>query len=123
MRLDIGRDVREAGRARAVALDTLGPWGEPSPVADVAELVVSELVTNALRYGAGQVVMQLSRHDDGVVVEVYDEGVGTPRRRRAAADEEGGRGLLLAASVAAAWGVRTRGGGKVVWCRLTRHPA
>jgi PAS domain S-box-containing protein len=118
VRLEIGGDMREAGRARAVALDTLQAWGEPAPVADVAELVVSELVTNALRYGAGQVVMQLSRHDDGLVVEVYDDGVGTPRRRRAAADEESGRGLLLVGAVAAAWGVRTRGGGKVVWCRL-----
>jgi serine phosphatase RsbU (regulator of sigma subunit)/anti-sigma regulatory factor (Ser/Thr protein kinase) len=122
VRLDIGSDVREARRARSVALDTLRAWHEPETLADVAELVVSELVTNALRYGAGQVTLQLSRHDDGVVVEVYDEGVGTPRRRRAAADEEGGRGLLLVASVADAWGVRTRGGGKVVWCRLTRHP-
>jgi PAS domain S-box-containing protein len=121
VRLEIGSDVREAGRARAVALDTLTAWGEPA-LADVAELVVSELVTNALRYGAGQVSLQLSRHDDGIVVEVFDEGVGTPRRRRATADEEGGRGLLLVGAVAAAWGVRTRGGGKVVWCRLGRHP-
>ncbi len=121
VRLEIGPDVREAGRARAVALDTLTAWGEPA-LADVAELVVSELVTNALRYGAGQVSLQLSRHDDGIVVEVFDEGVGTPRRRRATADEEGGRGLLLVGAVAAAWGVRTRGGGKVVWCRLGRHP-
>jgi two-component sensor histidine kinase len=87
------------------------------------QLVVGELVTNALRYGAGQVALQLSCHDDGVVVEVYDEGVGTPRRRRAATDEEGARGLLLVASVAEAWGVRSRGGGKVVWCRLARHLA
>ncbi|HYJ76682.1 MAG TPA: SpoIIE family protein phosphatase [Kineosporiaceae bacterium] len=119
VRLDIGGDPREAARARAVALETLQAWGEPPAVCDVAQLVVSELVTNALRYGAGTVAMQLSRHDDGVVVEVYDEGVGTPRRRRAGADEEGGRGLLLVAAVAAAWGVRTRGGGKVVWCRLS----
>jgi PAS domain S-box-containing protein len=122
VRLEIGADVREAARARTVALDTLGTWGEPAALADVAELVVSELVTNALRYGGGQMCLQLSRHEDGVVVEVYDEGVGTPRRRRAGADEEGGRGLLLVASVADGWGVRSRGDGKVVWCRLGRRP-
>jgi PAS domain S-box-containing protein len=121
VRLEIGADVREASRARAVTLDTLRAWGEPPPLGDSAELVVSELVTNSLRYGAGQAWMQLSRHGDGVVVEVYDEGVGTPRRRRATAEEEGGRGLQLVASVADVWGVRTRGEGKVVWCRLGRH--
>ena len=80
-------------------LDALRAWHEPASLVDAAELAVSELVTNALRYGAGQVSLQLSRHDDGVVVEVEDEGIGTPRRRRAAADEEGGRGLLLVGSV------------------------
>ena len=97
-------------------------WGESTPLADVAELVVSELVTNAVRYGAGGVSLQLSRHDDGVVVEVGDAGGGTPRRRRAAADDEGGRGLLLVGALAAGWGVRHVGAGKVVWCRLGRRP-
>jgi two-component sensor histidine kinase len=108
--------------ARRLTRDLLtGGWGEPAALADVAELVVSELVTNAVRYGAGAVTLQLSRHHDGVVVEVGDEGAGTPRRRRSGADDEGGRGLLLVGALAAGWGVRQAGAGKVVWCRLGRR--
>jgi PAS domain-containing protein len=81
---------------------------------------VNPALQNAVRYGSGPLTVHLSRHDDGVVVEVRDEGSGTPRRRRAQVDDEGGRGLLLVAGISAAWGVRAWGRGKVVWCRLGR---
>ena len=116
-------DPRAVAAARAFARGLLlREWGESEPLADVAELVVSELATNAVRYGAGEMTLQLSRHDDGVVVEVGDAGGGTPRRRRAAADDEGGRGLQLVGAFAAGWGVRYVGAGKIVWCRLGRRP-
>jgi PAS domain S-box-containing protein len=119
-RLPLDPDPAEVSRARAFARDCLRAWDEAGTLTDAVELAVSELVTNAVRYGRGPLAMQLSRHDDGIVVEVCDEGSGTPRRRRAGLDEEGGRGLVLVAGLATAWGVRSRGRGKVVWCRLGR---
>jgi PAS domain S-box-containing protein len=119
-RLELDTTPREVGRARRFARDRLQSWQEPEALTGAAELVVSELGTNAVRYGSGPLTVHLSRHDDGVVVEIRDEGSGTPRRRRAGVDDEGGRGLLLVAGIAAVWGVRARGKGKVVWCRLGR---
>ena len=116
-------DPRAASAARCVARDLLGAWGEAPALLDVAELAVSELVTNAVRYGAGEVRLRLSRHVDGVVVEVGDASGGAPRRRRAGADDEGGRGLHLVGAVSAAWGMRPDGAGKIVWCRLARRTA
>jgi serine phosphatase RsbU (regulator of sigma subunit)/anti-sigma regulatory factor (Ser/Thr protein kinase) len=119
-RVELDTSPQEVCRSRAVARDCLQAWQENEALMDAAELAVSELVTNAVRYGSGPLTLQLSRHDDGIVVEVCDDGAGTPRRRRAGLEDEGGRGLLLVAGLAAGWGVRARGKGKVVWCRLAR---
>lgn len=113
-------DTRAASAARVATRSLLKAWDEPAAVQEAAELAVSELVTNAVRHGAGEVTLRLSRHEDGVVVEVGDAGGGHPRRRRAGGDDEGGRGLQLVGAVAAAWGVRPDGAGKIVWCRLAR---
>jgi anti-sigma regulatory factor (Ser/Thr protein kinase) len=91
----------------------------PTLVEDV-ELVVSELVTNAMRHGRGQITMHLEVAPDRVVVGVQDQGAGQPSPREPDATDVNGRGLALVALLATEWGVRPAPtGGKVVWCVLT----
>jgi anti-sigma regulatory factor (Ser/Thr protein kinase) len=113
------RAADTASDARAQALTMCADLGQITLVDDVL-LVVSELVTNALRHGSGQITLTLEVDGELVVVTVGDEGPGRPRVldpvERGA---EGGRGLALVAAVGQDWGVRpTADGGKVVWCVL-----
>jgi len=108
--------------ARAVVRDTLRTW-HLDPVTDLAVLLVSELVTNSLRYAPGPVGLRLRPLGGpdaagGVRVEVSDPLPVPPLLRTAAPDEEGGRGLLLVASAALRWGTRCGGMGKTVWFEL-----
>ena len=84
-------------------------------VADVVELLVSELVTNALRYGRGPIGLRLLRGADTVVCEVSDELEAAPRLRTVQHGEEGGRGLYLVDQLSLNWGIRTTAHGKIVW--------
>jgi anti-sigma regulatory factor (Ser/Thr protein kinase) len=70
------------------------------------ELVVSELVTNAMRHGRGQITMHLEVAPDRVVVGVQDQGAGQPSPREPDATGVNGRGLALVAILATEWGVR-----------------
>ncbi|MFW6693721.1 ATP-binding protein [Streptomyces sp. MAR4 CNX-425] len=108
--------------ARAVVRETLRTW-HLDPVSDLAVLLVSELVTNSLRYASGPVGLRLRAvggpgAGGGVRVEVSDTLPVPPLVRAAAPDEEGGRGLQLVASVALRWGTRCGGRGKTVWFEL-----
>ncbi len=122
MRWELPADATAPSTARSLTARTLGSWREPAQTVEAAQLAASELVTNAVRHAGPGVVLQLSRHDDGVVVEVRDDRDAPPRWRRAAPDDESGRGLVLVAGLADAWGTRpVRDGGKVVWCRFDRR--
>jgi len=83
----------------------------------VLQLLVTEVVTNALRHGSHPITMRLSEHTAGVLCEVGDGGVGLPRRRAPRALDTGGRGLQIVDALAAAWGVipASGGNGKTVW--------
>ncbi|MDH6109846.1 anti-sigma regulatory factor (Ser/Thr protein kinase) [Kitasatospora sp. MAP12-15] len=107
----------------------LGRWGVPE-LADTAELLLSELVTNALlhtSYGARIDVLLDVPIDGGrrLRVEIGDHSVQLPRPRGAgqgagpAEDATSGRGLLLVEALADAWGVQLRGHGKITWFELT----
>ncbi|GAA4984133.1 hypothetical protein GCM10023205_62660 [Yinghuangia aomiensis] len=76
--------------------------------------MVSELVTNAIRYGGSPVALRLIR-DDVLICEVSDAGNAQPRLRRARDTDEGGRGLFLVAQLTSRWGSRYRRTGKTVW--------
>jgi len=118
-RTALPRDPLSAREGRRFTRHGLRNWGVGQEAVDAAELVVSELVTNAVRHGGGAVSLQLSVHRDGVVVEVEDGARGSPRWRRATLDDEGGRGLMLVAEVGHAWGSRqSPSGGTTVWCRI-----
>ncbi|MEV8454018.1 SpoIIE family protein phosphatase [Streptomyces sp. NPDC052095] len=110
------REPRSVGRARELARDRLLAWGLDDLV-DTTELLVSELVTNALRYGEGEIRLRLLR-DRTLVCEVWDAGLVQPRRRRARDTDEGGRGLQLVGLLSVAWGSRRTPRGKTVWFEL-----
>jgi serine/threonine-protein kinase RsbW len=98
----------------------------PDGTRDDAEMIVSELFTNAVRHTASRVVGCELRLDAGggiVRLEVADQGQGMsePRSREAGVDEEGGRGLLLVEVLSETWGVRGApdgGSGRTVWAVL-----
>ncbi|TXJ70858.1 PAS domain S-box protein [Streptomyces lavendulae] len=110
------REPRSVGRAREHARARLLDWGLEALV-DTTELLVSELVTNALRYGEGEIRLRLLL-DRTLVCEVWDGGLVQPRRRRARDTDEGGRGLQLVQLLSAAWGSRRTPRGKTVWFEL-----
>jgi anti-sigma regulatory factor (Ser/Thr protein kinase) len=103
----------EVGPARQWATDMLTTWGLDE-TAFITELVVSELVTNAIRYGVPPIRLRLIR-DRTLICEVADASPTSPHLRRAHAYDEGGRGLLLVAQLTQRWGSRQTGGGKTIW--------
>ncbi|MFI2430727.1 SpoIIE family protein phosphatase [Streptomyces sp. NPDC018693] len=110
------REPRSVGRAREYARGQLLSW-DMEALVDTTELLVSELVTNALRYGEGDIRLRLLL-DRTLVCEVWDAGLVQPRRRRARDTDEGGRGLQLVGLLSAAWGSRRTPRGKTVWFEL-----
>ncbi|MFJ9085899.1 ATP-binding protein [Streptomyces sp. NPDC102384] len=97
------------GEARDATVAVLCQWALPDSVAEDARLVVSELVTNAIRHGSGAVKLQVRHCGRHVLVGVTD-GSSTPaRQRRAATSDVGGRGLYLVAHLSWRWGVADDG--------------
>ncbi|MFD5428783.1 ATP-binding protein [Streptomyces sp. NPDC127084] len=123
--------------ARHAVRDTLRSWDLDS-LGDVTELLVSELVTNSLRYAYGPIGVRLARLGlDGtsregarpgssdllpprsaLLVEVSDPLPDPPLERPAGPDDEGGRGIQLVAVTARRWGTRHSRTGKTVWFEL-----
>ncbi|WP_406309027.1 SpoIIE family protein phosphatase [Streptomyces sp. NBC_00623] len=110
---DVDADPAEVARVRASVSEQLTTWGL-AELDFTTELVVSELVTNAIRYGRPPIQLRLI-HDRTLMCEVADAGNTTPHLRRARAFDEGGRGLFLVAQLAEHWGTRHARRGKTVW--------
>ncbi|MCX4530879.1 SpoIIE family protein phosphatase [Streptomyces sp. NBC_01669] len=111
---DLSPELTEVSRARKLAMRQLGSWGLEE-TSFVTELVVSELVTNAIRYGRPPIRLRLIRNDAGLVCEVSDGSSTAPHLRRARVYDEGGRGLLLVARLSERWGTRHEPHGKTIW--------
>lgn len=112
-------------RARAILRAVVGDWGISQDAAENGELILSELVTNALRVRVPsdrQVGVRIARsaEDEVLRLEVSDAGAGRPGVRVPTEDETSGRGLLLVEALAQRWGVKGRAGGigKTVWAEL-----
>jgi anti-sigma regulatory factor (Ser/Thr protein kinase) len=105
-----------AKRARSLIRTPLRRWGLADLI-PMAELAVSELVTNAVRYAQGTIGLRLV-FESGLFIEVLDDSAAVPRLRHADEDDERGRGLQVVSQVAHRWGTRRAGAGKVVWCEL-----
>ncbi|MET7784262.1 MULTISPECIES: SpoIIE family protein phosphatase [Streptomyces] len=106
------------GRARRLARRALSRWGMED-MSDSVELLVSEVVTNAVRYASRPVTLRLLR-TDVLRCEVGDDVPQLPRLRQARATDEGGRGLYLVNKLARRWGATRLSTGKVVWFELNR---
>ncbi|PWI13350.1 PAS sensor protein [Streptomyces sp. Act143] len=117
---DITPDPAQVAQARQAATEQLTTWGLDE-AAFVTELVVSELVTNAIRYGQPPVQLRLIR-DRSLICEVSDGSSTSPHLRRAHAYDEGGRGLLLVAQLTQRWGSRQTGSGKTIWAEQPLPP-
>ncbi|WP_405009398.1 SpoIIE family protein phosphatase [Kitasatospora sp. NBC_01539] len=106
-------DPAAVADARSTAAAQLTAWGLDDLVF-TTELIVSELVTNAIRYAGGPIVLRLIR-DERLICEVSDPSQTQPRLRRARPTDEGGRGLFLIAQLTSRWGSRYTPDGKVIW--------
>jgi PAS domain S-box-containing protein len=108
--------LSEVRRARELTRAKLVGWGLEG-MADLTELLVSELVTNALRAASHEVELRLMRVGK-LLVEVSDDDHNLPQLRRADADDEQGRGLALVSNLSRRWGTSRKVVGKVVWFEL-----
>ena len=105
--------------ARRATREVLSAWGLHEPEwADDACLVVTELVSNAVRHGGPRLALELSFAGGWVMVAVVDSTCGVPQPRTPADDDESGRGMLIVTALARSWGVDTGADGKRVWARL-----
>ncbi|MFE3325340.1 ATP-binding protein [Streptomyces sp. NPDC059176] len=112
-------DLRAVPEVRRALRALLGHWGDPGS-AEVAELLTSELVTNALIHTEDGAVVTATVAPAGLRVEVRDFTTGAYEPRVSAPSDENphGRGLVLVQSLADSWGVWAQGPGKVVWFEL-----
>ncbi|MBQ0983560.1 ATP-binding protein [Streptomyces sp. F63] len=117
------RHPRSVGRARAALRTQLSAWGVKGDAADSAELLISELMTNAVRHArvphGREIEARFELTGRLLRLEVSDASDRLPVPAQAGADAEGGRGLALVAALSYDWGIRPREGvGKCVWALL-----
>ncbi|MFH9941919.1 SpoIIE family protein phosphatase [Streptomyces murinus] len=111
-RLD--NDAREVGRARRLVREQLLAWGLPEPV-ETAELLVSEVVTNAVRHAEGDRIGLRVVRTDALLFEVTDDEPTLPAMIAAGPRDEYGRGLRVVSRLAREWGASATGHRKTVW--------
>jgi serine phosphatase RsbU (regulator of sigma subunit)/anti-sigma regulatory factor (Ser/Thr protein kinase) len=104
-------------QARIMIRDPLKRWGLEELI-PVSELLISELVTNAIRYANGEITLRLVLEPDSLVCEVHDSSPALPRVLQVDNDAENGRGLHVVSELSSRWGSRRTRSGKVVWCEL-----
>ncbi|MET8488076.1 SpoIIE family protein phosphatase [Streptomyces tendae] len=107
-------DASVVGTARRLVDRQLAAWNLDEAVY-TTELVVSELVTNAIRYGKGPVRLRLIRDRGRLLTEVTDANSASPHLRRARENDEGGRGLFIVMRLSTHWGVRHSRHAKTIW--------
>lgn len=110
---DVPLDPAAVGEVRAAVVRQLARW-DLEELSFTTELILSELVTNAIRYGSAPVGVRLLR-DRTLICEVSDSSSTSPHLRYAAMTDEGGRGLFLVAQLTDRWGTRYTPKGKVIW--------
>ncbi|MEE4545290.1 SpoIIE family protein phosphatase [Streptomyces sp. V4-01] len=109
-------DHEEVGRARDLTRRQLATWGLER-LTETTELLVSELVTNAIRAASYEVELRLMRVGK-LLVEVSDDNHNLPQLQRAEGEDEEGRGLALVSHLSRRWGTSRKAVGKVVWFEL-----
>ena len=116
--LSLQRQPVEVGRARRHVAQVFADVHEDAR--STLQMLTSEIVTNAIAHGEGEIVLRTSRAHGEARIEVLDDSARAPQLGAAAADAEGGRGLMLVEALSSAWGVRRIPGrtGKSVWFTL-----
>ncbi|MGW2650326.1 SpoIIE family protein phosphatase [Streptomyces sp. NPDC001393] len=117
---ELPRDPSVVAQARTLVGRQLAGWGLES-LGFTTELIVSELVTNAIRHAHGPIGLRLIRAD-ALLCEVSDGSLSAPHVRRARAHDEGGRGLFLVAQLSSRWGTRYTRDGKTIWAEQPLPP-
>jgi hypothetical protein len=118
--LEIPARPSEVARVRREIRGALVRYGLDSDHADLAQLLGSELVMNAVLHGCEPVIVRVSVERDSTVLEVYDGSDALPVLGSGADDH---RGLRVVSSLSADWGtVVAEGGGKTVWCTIAHRP-
>jgi anti-sigma regulatory factor (Ser/Thr protein kinase) len=118
LQLSAGPEIVPA--ARRFVEECLASWRLQPDLGRDAALLVSELVTNALRHGPPPVYLEVSLRGDRVRISVADSSRAEPRALKPGTWSESGRGLALLETMAAAWGIDVQPPGKWVWCELRR---
>ncbi|MDT0342621.1 ATP-binding SpoIIE family protein phosphatase [Streptomyces litchfieldiae] len=118
----ISDDPTAVAHARDLAGRQLSAWGVPE-AAFTTELVVSELVTNAIRHAGGPIQLRLIREPAALICEVSDQSSTSPHLRRARVLDESGRGLFIVSQLTERWGTRHGRIGKTIWAELSPSPA
>ncbi|NED02119.1 SpoIIE family protein phosphatase [Streptomyces sp. SID6648] len=111
---DLADEATTPATARVLVRDRLQGWGLDEDTVDATELIVSELVTNAVRYGTPPLRLRLLL-DSTLTCEVHDGSTAAPHLRHARTVDEGGRGLFIVSRLASHWGARHGPDGKVLW--------
>jgi hypothetical protein len=107
-------EPRSVRAGRQFAGETLAQWGHPEH-ADTVRLLVSEILTNAVRQARAPIGLRVHRSTTEIVTEIFDDNPHLPQRRLAGPDDECGRGLMLVEALATEWGTRPGPAGKTVW--------
>ena len=114
---ELSPEPAAVAEARAFACRTLTAW-HLDDLAFAVELIVSELVTNAIRYARRPWHLRLIRDAGNVLCEASDASSTAPHLRRARVFDEGGRGLFIVAQLARRWGTRHTGTGTTIWAEV-----
>jgi ABC-type branched-subunit amino acid transport system ATPase component/anti-sigma regulatory factor (Ser/Thr protein kinase) len=112
-RWDVPSDPAAVAAVRSGASEQLERWGLED-LTFTTELILSELITNAIRHASGPIEVRLLM-DRALICEVGDTSSTSPHLRYAASTDEGGRGLFLVAQLAEQWGTRYTSHGKIIW--------
>lgn len=107
-------EPRQVAHCRRLVRETLAAW-ELSALTETVELLVSELVTNAIQHAGGEIRLRLQRNETGLLCEVCDRTRTPPELQELSATAERGRGILLVNELSRKWGHRRTATGKIVW--------
>nr|WP_265737509.1 SpoIIE family protein phosphatase [Actinacidiphila soli] len=115
----IDADPAAVAAARRHVRNQLTTWNVEEETASNTELIVSELVTNAVRHGSPPIELRLINDRTTLTSEVRDTSPAAPHLRHARTIDEGGRGLFIVAQLAQVWGTRYAADGKTIWTEQT----
>ncbi|NIH87472.1 ATP-binding protein [Amycolatopsis granulosa] len=111
-------EATAAGRAREFTTSALQAWEVPPDLRDDIVLAASELVTNAVEHGHGEVTVVLRQNGDRLLLRVWDEDVHVPAPRPVQRSAVRGNGLVIVDAVSESWGYEAAADGKWVWAEF-----